>query len=138
MWLVALGGGKFRPKPKAPTTTSEYFAPVILADDVVPVSSPPTTSNVPEFASSPFDPQLSPQIEGSMVASHLSDAPTSVSSNPLTMASCFSAPIKTSSQLLVGQEDATLTDDEHSKAAVSFANENSHLDHENLGMEVVK
>ncbi|XXG53753.1 hypothetical protein AAC387_Pa03g1800 [Persea americana] len=130
------GIGKFQPKPKAPTTSSKSIAPVIPHYVVAPVPSPSTTtSNIAEFVSPPFDPQLSPQIEGLVDRLPLCDTPTSVSFDPLTTGTCFSAPIETSSQLLIDQEDANPTDDVHFKAAVSDANENSQLDHENLGME---
>eukprot|EP00268_Persea_americana_P030406 TRINITY_DN2942_c0_g1_i6.p1 TRINITY_DN2942_c0_g1~~TRINITY_DN2942_c0_g1_i6.p1 ORF type:complete len:764 (-),score=189.94 TRINITY_DN2942_c0_g1_i6:515-2806(-) len=130
------GIGKFQPKPKAPTTFSKSIAPVIPHYVVAPVPSPSTTtSNIAEFVSPPFDPQLSPQIEGLVDRLPLCDTPTSVSFDPLTTGTCFSAPIETSSQLLIDQEDANPTDDVHFKAAVSDANENSQLDHENLGME---
>ena len=140
MWLAVRGIGKFQPKPKAATTASKSIAAVIPTYYVVPLPSPPptTTSNISEFVSTPFDPQLSPQVEGLVDRLPLFDTPTSVSFEPLTTSTCFSAPFETSSQLLIGQEDANPTDDVHFKAAVSDANENSQLDHENLGMEVVK
>lgn len=111
---------------------------MIPADDVVPVpSSVITTSIVAKVVSPPSDAQLlSSQSEGLGDGSSLSNAPTSVSSDLLTISNCSSAPINPSSQVIVAQDAPDVIDVEHLKSAVSDANEKLWKNNEELGEQV--
>ena len=137
---MAVGGvGKFQPKPKARTVTSKSGAPGSPAGEVVPVPSSPliTSSIVAEVVSPPPDARLlSSQCEGLRDINPLCNAPTCVSSNPLTISNCSSALFNPPSQVIVAENAIGLIDFEHLKSAVSDANEKLLKNNEEFGEQV--
>lgn len=74
-------------------------------------------------------------MEGLVDGSPLSSAPTSVSSSPMIISNCSSAPINSSSQILGVQDSTDLINVEYSKAAVPDANE-KQMNNEKLQKQV--